>query len=167
MRYYVSLAVLLAALWLGISGVYNALTLSFLVLSVLLVLWLSARMHVVGREHNPMLFSWRLPLYWLWLGWQVVLANIHVAKLVLSPGRVQPEIFSVPAPQKTAIGRVTYANSITVTPGTITLWVDKDHVKVHAVDKPSADGVKDGEMAARVCWLEGDRSGNHSAGGAA
>ncbi|HLR86270.1 MAG TPA: Na+/H+ antiporter subunit E [Wenzhouxiangella sp.] len=155
MRYHILLAIVLVALWLAISGIYTPLVFSFAVVSVTLVLWLSTRMDVVGREHNPSLFSWRLPVYWLWLLWQVVLANVHVAKLVFRPGRVSARIFTAPAPQKTAIGRVTYANSITVTPGTITMWLDKDQLQVHAVDEESADGVKNGEMAAMVSWLEG------------
>src|SRR5690625_7318396 len=105
-------------------------------------------MDVVGREHNPSLFSWRLPVYWLWLLWQVVLANVHVAKLVFRAGRVSARILTVPAPQKSAIGRVTYANSIIVTPGPIPMRLDKNQLQVHAVDEEFADGEKRGQMAA-------------------
>ncbi len=157
MRYFLSLAAILVVLWLGISGVYTPVVLGLGAASVVLVLWLSARMQVVGSEHNPTLFSWRLPFYWLWLFWQVVLANVHVAGLVLRPDRVAPRILRAPVGHGSDVARVTYANSITLTPGTITLQLADDHVDVHAIDEASAAGVEDGEMAERVRWLEGRR----------
>lgn len=157
MRYFLSLAAVLAVLWLGISGVYKPHILSLGVVSVLLVVWLSARMEVLGTEHNPVLYSWRLPLYWGWLVWQIVTANIHVARLVLRPGRIRPRVFRAPVPQRTSVAKVTYANSITLTPGTVTLQLEKDFVEVHAIDGVSAAGIEDGSMAARVCWLEQGR----------
>lgn len=161
MRHFLSLAAVLAVLWLGLSGVYTPVVLSLGAVSVLLVLWLSARMEVVGIEHNPVLFSWRLPIYWLWLVWQVVLANVHVASLVLQPKRLRPRVFRSPVPHHSEVARVTYANSITLTPGTITLRLRDDHIEVHAIDEISAAGVHSGEMAARVGWLEGmDGSGS-------
>lgn len=157
MRYFLSLATILAALWLGISGVYKPAILALGAASVLLVVWLSARMEVVGTEHNPVLYSWRLPVYWAWLIGQIVTANIHVARLVLQPQRIRPRVIRVPVPQKTSVAKVTYANSITLTPGTVTLQLETDFVEVHAIDDRSAAGVEDGSMAARVCWLEQGR----------
>ncbi len=157
MRYLLSLAAVLAALWLGISGVYKPHILSLGAASVLLVVWLSARMEVAGSEHNPVLYSWRLPVYWGWLLWQIVTANIHIARLVIQPDRIKPRVFRAPVPQKTAVAKVTYANSITLTPGTVTLQLEDEFVEVHAIDDHSAAGVEDGSMAARACWLEGGR----------
>lgn len=154
MRYFLSLAVVLAALWLGVSGVYKVHILSLGVASVLLVVWLSARMEVVGTEHNPALYSWRLPVYWGWLVWQIVTANIHVARLVFQPRRISPRVIRTPVPHKTPVAKVTYANSITLTPGTVTLRLEDDFVEVHALDERSASGVEDGSMAAKVTWLE-------------
>lgn len=157
MRYLLSLAIILCALWLGISGVYKPVILALGAASVLLVVWLSARMEVVGSEHNPVVYSWRLPVYWAWLVWQIVTANIHVAGLVLQPSRIKPRIIRAPVPQKASVAKVTYANSITLTPGTVTLQLEDDFVEVHAIDDHSAAGVEDGSMSARVCWLERGR----------
>lgn len=153
----ISLALVLAVLWLGISGVYKPVVLALGAASVLLVVWLSARMEVVGTEHNPVLYSWRLPIYWAWLVGQIVMANINVARLVLQPERIKPRVLRAPVPQKTSVAKVTYANSITLTPGTVTLALEADYVDVHAIDDKSAAGVEDGSMAARVCWLEQGR----------
>lgn len=160
MRYFLSLAAILAALWLGISGVYKPVILGLGAASVLLVVWLSARMEVVGTEHNPALYSWRLPVYWAWLIGQIVTANIHVARLVLQPQRIRPRVIRAPVPLKTSVAKVTYANSITLTPGTVTLRLEDDFVEVHAIDDHSAAGVEDGSMARRVDWLENGRGAN-------
>jgi multicomponent Na+:H+ antiporter subunit E len=160
MRYNISLALILAALWLAVSGVYKPPLLVLGAGSVALVVWLSCRMHVVGVEHNPVLFSWRLPVYWAWLVWQIALANLHVARRVLSPGGVRPELVSVPVSLRTAVGRVTYGNSVTLTPGTVTLDLGRDRLTAHALDGHSAAGLRDGAMARRLAWLEGPERGN-------
>lgn len=158
MRYAASLTVVLALLWLGISGVYKPLILGLGVASVALVVIVSRRMDVVGVEHNPVLYSWRLPVYWAWLLWQIIVANFQVAACVLQPARVRPRIVRVPAPQKTAVGKVAYANSITLTPGTVTLRLDPHELTVHALHPGSAHDLESGAMAQRIVWLEGGRS---------
>lgn len=157
MRYFLSLAFILAALWLGISGVYKPVILALGAASVLLVVWLSARMEVVGTEHNPALYSWRLPVYWAWLIGQIVVANVHVARLVLQPQRIRPRVIRAPVPLNTPVAKVTYANSITLTPGTVTLQLEDDFIEVHAIDDHSAAGIEDGSMAERLRWLEQGR----------
>lgn len=159
MRYTVSLTLILVALWLAVSGVYKPPLLLLGAASVALVVWLSRRMQVIGAEHNPLLFSWRLPVYWIWLLWQIILANIHVAQRVLAPDGVRPTVIRVPVPHDTAVGRATYANSVTLTPGTVTLLLSPDSLTVHALDAHSADGLSDGKMARRIKWLEGAGTG--------
>ena len=103
MRYFVSLAVVLTILWLGLSGVYKPLLFALGAASIVLVVWLTERMEVLGAEHDPATLSWRLPIYWGWLVWQVVKSNIAVARAVLDPRRVQPTLIELPADQQ--IGR--------------------------------------------------------------
>lgn len=158
MRYFITLSLVMAALWLGLSGYFKPLLLGLGVLSAALSVWLSVRMDVVGAEHNPGLFSWRLPIYWAWLAWQIVLANIQVARCIIAPGRhLRPRVIRVPAPQKREVSRVTYANSITLTPGTVSLILTPDRITVHALTEASAAGVESGDMARKVEWLEGSR----------
>lgn len=154
MRYAISLAVVLALLWLGISGVYKPLLFMLGAISVLFVVWMSRRMDVVGVEHNPILYSWRLPAYWAWLLKEIVKSNIEVAHAALQPERVRPSRFEVPMRLKSAVGKVTYANSITLTPGTVTLLLEDDRVEVHALLQSSADGVRSGVMERKIAWLE-------------
>jgi len=155
MRYVISLALVMAALWLGLSGMFKPVILALGALSIALAAWLSWRMDVIGVEHNPGLFSWRLPVYWAWLVWQIVLANIDVARAIFDPGRIHQRILRVPARQGRELTRVTYANSITLTPGTVSLRLEGNEVLVHALTEASAEGVLSGEMGERACWLEG------------
>ena len=128
------------------------------VVSIALASWLSWRMDVIGVEHNPGMFSWRLPVYWAWLVWQMLLSNIDVAKAVFNPARIRPRVVRVPARQSQELTRVTYANSITLTPGTVSLLLEGNEIVVHALTEAGARGVLSGEMGDRVCWLEGKGS---------
>ncbi len=155
MRNLTSLFVLLAALWLALSGVYKPLILALGLGSVLFALWMARRMDVVGDQNNAGLYSWRLPVYWAWLVWQIILSNLHVARLVLVPGRIAPRIVRMPVNQASDIGRVTYANSITLTPGTVSLVLTPDELIVHAIDRQAADELQREGMGDKVRWLEG------------
>ena len=158
MRYVASLALVLAVLWLAVSGVYKPLILLLGAGSVALVVWISIRMDVVGVEHDPVLFSWRLPVYWAWLVGQIVMANFHVAARALSPGaKVSPRIIQVPVELESAVAKVTYANSCTLTPGTVALLLEPDRLTVHALTREAADRLSSGEMARWAAWLEGRR----------
>lgn len=157
MRYAASLTAVLVLFWLGISGVYKPLILGLGACSIALVVWISRRMDVVGVEHNPVLYSWRLPAYWGWLLWQIIVANFQVAACVLQPSRVRPRVVRVPVPQRTAVGKVTYANSVTLTPGTVTLLLEPDELTVHALHPGSAEDLESGAMAERIVWLEAGR----------
>ena len=87
---------------------------------------------------------------------EIVLSNIAVARVILDPRLpIHPRILRVEASQKTDVGRVTYANSITLTPGTVTLDVRDGKLLVHALTTGSAEGLLTGEMDRRVARLEG------------
>jgi len=155
MRYMFSLAIVLALLWLGISGVYKPLLFLLGAGSVAFVVWMSKRMDVVGVEHNPVLYSWRLPVYWLWLLREIVKSNIEVARAALSPDRlVRPTVVRVPVDLNSAVGKVTYANSVTLTPGTVTLLLETDHLEAHALLESSAASLRSGAMERKIAWLE-------------
>lgn len=155
MRYAISLAIILSLLWLGISGVYKPLLLGLGAISVAFVVWISRRMDVVGVEHNPVLYTWRLPLYWAWLSLEIVKSNIEVARAAISPARfLRPRVVKVPVELKSPVAKVTYANSVTLTPGTVSLLLQPDSLEVHALTEKSAADLESGEMARRIAWLE-------------
>ena len=120
-----SSAILLSITWLLLSGPYtlnSGLILAFGIGSVALVTWISHRMGILYDESRPIQFGWRFLLYVPWLFWEIVIANFQVASVVLDPKMpISPRLIRVRPTQKTDLGRVIYANSITLTPGTITI----------------------------------------------
>lgn len=151
MKHIVSLGVLLFALWMGLSGHTEPLMLWLAAASILFVLYLSHRMDLVDHESHPIHLTWRLLRFTFYLMGQVVLANWDVVRRVLSPGRmISPRMIEVPLSQRTDLGRVIYANAITLTPGTVSVRLGKKTITVHALAKSSADDLMTGDMARRV-----------------
>lgn len=153
---YISLGVLLTLFWLLMSGHYTALINSLGIVSIALVIYCAWRMDVVDHEVNlGKLHPVKLLKYYLWLFKEIVVSNITVAKYILAPKMpIKPQLLTVSAPQKTEIAKVFYANSITLTPGTVSLDVDKDSILVHSLNIDDTDSLREGEMAKRVSELE-------------
>ena len=151
-----ALAVTLAAYWLLLSGHYTALLLGLGAASVALVVFLAWRMDIVDHESQPPLhLSMRVPLYWSWLGGQILLAGWDVARRVWSPSLpIRPALRPVTSAQMSELAQVIYANSITLTPGTLSVAVDDDGIKVHALDLALLDELDCGGMFNRVRRLE-------------
>jgi multicomponent Na+:H+ antiporter subunit E len=151
------LAVALFALWLLLSGIYQPLLIFFGIISSLLVAWIAHRMDVADHEGFPIHLGVKAASYWPWLVWEIIKSNIDVALIIINPKlQISPTMFNAHASQKTEVGQVTYANSITLTPGTITVGVANGMVEVHALTSATADGVLSGRMDKRVCQMEGD-----------
>jgi multicomponent Na+:H+ antiporter subunit E len=153
----ISLFVLLMTIWLLNSGHYTPLLISFGVLSSLLVVGLSWRMDIVDDEALPIRLLPRTITYVPWLVKEVFLANVDVAKRILSPGKpaVSPRIIEAGVTQKSDLGRALFANSITLTPGTVSIRVQGPYITVHAIADEVADALLEGEMDRRVTSFEG------------
>jgi len=156
-RHTIALFGLLMGVWLLNSGHYTTLITSFGVASCVLVVLLSRRMGIIDEEGLPLHLLARLPRYLPWLAKEVVKSNLDVARRILSPGRpkVSPRLFDAPTTQHTDLGRVLYANSITLTPGTVSIRVHGTAITVHAIADEVADGLLEGEMDRRVTRLDG------------
>lgn len=152
----ISVFINLVALWLLLSGHYTALLLTLGAVSCFLVVCIARRMDVVDREGHPIDLSLRLLAYFPWLAWEIIKANIAVAKLILNPRMpISPTVFSVRASQPDDLGKVIFANSITLTPGTVSMSIDGDQIQVHAIDRESEQGLMTGEMDRRVTHASG------------
>ena len=103
-------------------------------------------------------FGFRWISYTFWLLGQIVVANLDITKIILNPEMpMRPRLLLVKTTQQSEVGKVIYANSITLTPGTVTLDVRDDQLLVHALTEASAAGVLSGDMDARVTAMEGQR----------
>ncbi len=156
LKHVVALGLTLFVTWLLLSGVYQTLFFVLGVISCAICVAIALRMEVVDRETHPVHMSAKLPAYWLWLFKEIVLANIDVTKRILAPSLpVRPRLFRVKASQQDELGMVIYANSITLTPGTVTVDIDGDEFVVHALSEASEGDLETGEMDRRVTALEG------------
>ncbi len=157
MRTTVGLFVLLFGTWLLMSGHYTPLLIGFGIVSCALVVLLSRRMGIVDEEGFPMHLSLRILRYLPWLAVEVVKSNLELTKRVISPRLpIGPEIVELTGSQKTDLGRATYANSITLTPSTVTIEAQTDgSFVVHAISPEAADDLRSGEMDRQVSRMEG------------
>lgn len=156
MALIITLGTALLGLWLVLSGHYTALLVVLGVVSTILVVWVAIRMEIADAEGIPIHLLPGIVGYWIWLTKEMFVANVQVARIVLSPRlRISPTLVHFRASQKTDLGRVVYANSITLTPGTITTGVEDDDFRIHALAWIFVDGHEEGEMDARVVALEG------------
>ena len=149
----VTLFIVLFGFWLLMSGYYTPLILSLGVISCLLCVYLTIKGKFLDNETLPIYFFPRLIQYTLWLIKEILKSNIQTAKVIIMKSE-EPELFSVKATQKTNEGKVTYANSITLTPGTVTTQINNDIFEVHALTKDFGDDVRSSEMDKMVTWLE-------------
>jgi multicomponent Na+:H+ antiporter subunit E len=150
-----SLAALLAGFWLVLSGHYTPLLLVLGAGSVGLVVWLVHRMGIVDHESVPLRPAPRLPRYFWWLAGEILRSSVSVTRQVWSPRRaLRPAIGVVPTPGLPELSQVIYANSITLTPGTLSLRVDDDGIEVHSLDPAGLRQLRAGGMRDRVRKLE-------------
>ncbi len=151
-----SLAVILFVTWLLLSGHYQAFVVTLGVLSCLVIVFVTVRMDVLDREALPIHLTWGAVPYWLWLVKEIWIAAIDVTKVILSPKLpISPRMAQLTSTQKSELGQVIYANSITLTPGTFTIRVFDDQLLVHALTQEGVDGLLTGEMDRRVTKMEG------------
>ena len=151
-----SLAVILFITWLLLSGHYQPLLLILGVASCLVIIGIMLRMEVMDHEAHPIHLTHKAFTYWVWLFKEIWIAAIDVTKIVLSPKMpISPRLVQLPTTQKSELGQVIYANSITLTPGTFTIRIHEDQLLVHALTREGAEALEGGEMDRRVTEVEG------------
>ena len=143
--------IILFAFWLLLSGHFDPLLLALGLASVALTIFLMKRMKFIDYECYPLL-SLRFPAFLVYIFREIVKANIDVIKRIMTfkGESISPQLIEIPLPQKTDLGRVIYANAITLTPGTVSVELKQETVIVHALTKEAADDLSSGEMARAV-----------------
>jgi multicomponent Na+:H+ antiporter subunit E len=145
------LMVSLVTAWLLWSGLYKPLILGLGVVSCLLVFWLVQRMGYFDEELFALRFSLRLMHYWLWLGGQIIRSSIDVTRIVFHPKLpISPRVVDIKVESPHPFDQVVLGNSITLTPGTLSMDVYKGVIKVHSLTEQGAQDLLEGEMNRRV-----------------
>lgn len=151
-----SLFLFLFAFWLALSGHYTPRLVIIGAVCSLLCVAAAARMHVDDEEGHAIDLLPRALTYFPWLVWEICKSGWAVARIILSPRLpISPTMLRVKASQRTPRGVGIYGNSITLTPGTLTVADDGNVLTVHALTAAGADDIEAGTMDRRVARFEG------------
>ncbi|GGI82916.1 Na+/H+ antiporter subunit E [Shewanella gelidii] len=147
-------AILLIVYWLLLSGFIQPLLLSFGALSVAIVLIVIKRMDAVDTQQNLVRKDHQLMHYCIWLVGEIFKSSMQVTKLIwTSPEKVSPTVAKIDVKDMPESARVLYANSITLTPGTISVDLEDDQITVHALQHPSIEELEQEDMKNRVAQI--------------
>jgi multicomponent Na+:H+ antiporter subunit E len=151
----ISLTVFLFAFWLALSGHYTPVLIAAGAGGAVLTLFAARQMRTTDREGHPVHLLRGAVTYWPWLAREIAKSAWGVTKIILHPRLpISPTMTVVHASQLTSVGVATYANSITLTPGTITVGVRRNELTVHALVRNGALDLEAGGMDARVRQFE-------------
>ena len=148
---YLFISITLYIFWLLLSGHYVSLLLALGGLSVLIVTYLLRRMDQIDAEPITLRPGFKFFHYIGWLLWQVVLSNIDVARRIWHPALpIQPCWEKLDTKVSTPLEKTMYANSITLTPGTLTTDVEDDYFMIHSLTPEGMEDLRQGEMQRRI-----------------
>ena len=154
---FVLTVLIMFAFWIFLSGKFSFILLLSGVISSLLVSYMSNDL-LIGNGDIKLGFirTIRFIRFLPWLLWQIVLANIDLALRTLHPKMpINPILINIKNNLKSDLGMVILANSITLTPGTVTIDVNENEFLVHVISEKAAQSLISGEMQARVKKIEG------------
>lgn len=144
-------AILLSIFWLLLSGILEPLFLSFGAVSVAVAIFVLNRMDAVDKEQQQIGAVLRIIRYLPWLFGQIFSSSVHVTMLVWgAPNKVSPALAKINVEAVPLNLRTLYANSITLTPGTLSVDLDDREVTVHALQKSSIDKLEHGYIATKI-----------------
>ncbi|MDO8423525.1 MAG: Na+/H+ antiporter subunit E [Parvibaculum sp.] len=150
----IALGIALFAFWLTLSGHYTLFLLSMGVASCGLCVYITTRMGLIDAETVPTQLRFALLTYWFWLIIEIIKSNKDMARIILSRKiELAHQFVLIPTSQQTDMGRVIFANSITLTPGTVTIETAEHALLVHAVTPAFVPSLE--EMGRRVTAVEG------------
>lgn len=157
LRFATILLIAMAATWWVLSGYTKPLLLTLGAISLALVLIMTIRMRIVDEETAPYTTVPQTLAYFGWLFVEIVKANIAVVKAVASPNlEISPTMTKIPTGGKSDLARTMFANSITLTPGTVSVDMQEDYILVHALLSEMSDPDDFAEMRDRSAWAVGE-----------
>ena len=149
--------ILLSTFWLLLSGYIQPLLLGFGAVSVIVVLFVLKRMDDVDQEKQEIGTGLRLIRYTPWLIGQILSSSLQVTKLIWgSPNKVSPSLAKISADNIPPDRRALYANSITLTPGTLSVDIVDDEIIVHALQESSIEELKQKAMEKKIIQIWGE-----------
>ena len=144
-------AMALFVFWILLSASFEWVHLCLGLICSLAVAW-------VNSGHSPFIPKFRIwsrvLLYIPWLFYKIIQSSLHLTKLILHPALpIDPKLISLESNLNHHAAVVLFGNSVTLTPGTITAEVDRNHLIVHAMDKVSSDDITSKEMELKIAEI--------------
>ena len=141
--------------WVFWSGYYNPLLLTLGVFSCALSVYMAVRMQLLDKEGFPIEILLSFLAYLPWLLRELVKSGVEISLCVLNPRvHIAPRIVKIKPTQKTSLGLMIYANSITLTPGTVSIGVSNEEIEVHTLTDNAEKDLINGTMNRRVAAIE-------------
>ena len=138
----------LFGLWVLLSGKLDAFHLSIGFLGAALIAWMNTEPRHLDEPPLPLV---RLVLYLPWLFWEIVKSSLNVTKIILDPKLpINPRLIKFPTNLGSNPAVVLLGNSITLTPGTVTIEVSSNELLVHALDDESTRGLESRDMERKI-----------------
>jgi multicomponent Na+:H+ antiporter subunit E len=162
---FVTTYILLLVIWVVFSGLLDPFHLTLGAISCLIVSLLSTRVLFPKSEPNPLIIfkrSFFLVQYLLWLLKEILIANIHVFYLAIVPGGIRhldPSIVEMKIKLQSEAAKYLLANSITLTPGTVTISIEGDRLLVHSISRTTTEGLG-GNMERKIARVFGEKLPN-------
>ena len=141
-------------IWLLLSASFNLFHVGLGLAAAFAVAWFNTDRSV---SRFPIL-RLRIVWYFLWLLGRIFQSGFHLSVLILHPALpIDPKMISYRTKLREEAGIVLMGNSITLTPGTITVEVNSQDLVVHAMDDKSADDVTSRRLEQQVAGLFGEK----------
>ena len=161
---FIAQALVLFGLWLSLSGRFGA---EFLAVGAVAAVLAVALSHLLFRGTHegkfaaaPASYRWlggsvvRFALYLPWLAFEIAVANLHVAYLVLHPRLpIDPSLVEFDTSLESERAQVLLAQSITLTPGTVTVDASDGKFLVHCLSAKSRAGLAEGGIQRKIATL--------------
>ena len=153
-KHFIATYIIVFVFWLLLSAHSDAFHVGAGIVCSLIVAYASHDLLFTGTGNHTLTKIVRFSTYLPWLIYQIVLANIDVAKRALAPGMpIDPQVVTFKTMLRSDVARTALANSITLTPGTVTIDIVDDVFYVHAIAKEPADDLLEGAMERRIAHI--------------
>jgi multicomponent Na+:H+ antiporter subunit E len=157
LRAYLMFTALLIAAWVLWSGMFKPLLLGLGAFSCALAGYIAIRMGYFDTRVFALRFNLRLLGFWVWLLREIVKSSLEVARIVLTRDlKLSTRVVEIDASRLSPVDQAVLGNSITLTPGTLTLDASDGRLLVHALTADGANALEDGEMLRRVAAIHED-----------
>jgi multicomponent Na+:H+ antiporter subunit E len=152
MGYAAGLAVAASLLWACLSGrIDDPVSMGFGAIAVVAAVLTAWRIQSLDQEGSPYGNILGLSAYTFWLLGQIAAANIStVRRIIGGRGGISPTLVRFRTQTPPGFARLVFANSITLTPGTVTVEVEDDALLVHALDERAVTAESLAKMERRV-----------------